>query len=119
MKSLGKDVAVYGAGEFAFKFIAFAVFPIYAHVFSVAEFGLWGLLTVSASLLGYVVNMGVNQAVQRYYFDPDHSDTAPMRQRYCSGKPSARSTSTSDPPIEFFRRTKKAHVCVETHCRPP
>lgn len=76
LKALGKDVAIYGAGEFAFKFIAFAVFPIYAHVFSVAEFGLWGLLTVSASLLGYIVNLGVNQAVQRYYFDLDHSDTA-------------------------------------------
>jgi O-antigen/teichoic acid export membrane protein len=76
LKALGKDVAIYGAGEFAFKFIAFAVFPIYAHVFSVAEFGLWGLLTVSASLLGYVVNMGVNQAVQRYYFDPAHPDQA-------------------------------------------
>lgn len=76
LRALGKDVAIYGAGEFAFKFIAFAAFPIYAHVFSVAEFGLWGLLTVSASLLGYIVNMGVNQAVQRYYFDPDESDQA-------------------------------------------
>ncbi|MGI8931710.1 MAG: lipopolysaccharide biosynthesis protein [Sphingomicrobium sp.] len=76
LKALGKDVAIYGAGEFVFKLIAFSVFPIYAHIFTVAEFGVWGLLTVTATLLGFVVNLGVNQAVQRYYFDPAHSDQA-------------------------------------------
>lgn len=69
LKKWGKDVALYGGAEFFFKFIAFAVFPIYAHVFSVAQFALWALLTVSATLLGFVVNLGINQAVQRYYFD--------------------------------------------------
>jgi O-antigen/teichoic acid export membrane protein len=69
IRALGKDVAIYGVGEFVFKFIAFSVFPIYAHVFSVAEFGLWALLSVSATLLGFLVNLGVNQAVQRFYFD--------------------------------------------------
>jgi O-antigen/teichoic acid export membrane protein len=69
LRALGKDVALYGGAEFFFKFVAFAVFPIYAHVFSVAQFGLWALLTVSATLLGFIVNLGVNQAVQRFYFD--------------------------------------------------
>jgi len=66
---LSKDIAIYGSSEFVFKFIAFAAFPIYAHHFSVAEFGLWALLSVSATLLGYFANLGVNQAVQRHYFD--------------------------------------------------
>lgn len=69
LKALGRDVALYGAGEFVFKFVAFAVFPIYAHVLSVAEFGIWALIAASTLLLGYLVNFGVNQAVQRYYFD--------------------------------------------------
>lgn len=69
LRRLGRDVALYGGAEFFFKFIAFAVFPIYAHVFSVAQFGLWALLAVTATLLGFVVNLGVNQAVQRFYFD--------------------------------------------------
>lgn len=69
LRRLGKDVALYGGAEFFFKFVAFAVFPIYAGVFSLAQFGIWALLTVSATLLGYVINLGVNQAVQRYYFD--------------------------------------------------
>ena len=74
LKRLGRDVAIYGAGEFLFKFMAFAVFPIYAHVFSLAEFGIWSLLTVSTGLLGLIMNVGVNQAVQRFYLD---SGTAP------------------------------------------
>lgn len=69
LKALGKDVAIYGAGEFVFKFIAFAVFPIYAHVLTVAEFGAWALLQVTVLLLGYLANVGVSQAMQRYYFD--------------------------------------------------
>ena len=70
LKKLGKDVALYGAGDFLFKFIAFAVFPIYAHVFSVVEFGVWALLTAAAGLLGVLMNLGINNAVQRFYWDP-------------------------------------------------
>jgi O-antigen/teichoic acid export membrane protein len=69
LKALGRDVVIYGAGEFVFKFIAFAVFPIYAHVLSVPEFGTWALIAVSTLLLGYFANLGINQAVQRYYFE--------------------------------------------------
>lgn len=72
--SLGKDIAIYGTSEFVFKFIAFAAFPIYAHLFSVADFGLWALLSVSATLLGYFANLGINQAVQRFYFDDVSND---------------------------------------------
>lgn len=69
LKRLSKDVALYGGAEFIFKFIAFAVFPIYAHVFSVPEFGIWALLVVTATLFGFILNLGVNQAVQRHYFE--------------------------------------------------
>lgn len=69
LRALSKDVALYGGAEFFFKFVAFAVFPIWANVFTVPQFGIWALLVVSATLLGFVVNLGVNQAVQRYYFD--------------------------------------------------
>lgn len=78
LRALGRDVAIYGTGEFVFKFIAFAVFPIYAHILSLEEFGTWALLTATGTLVGYLINMGVNQAVQRFYFDrgersPDRS----------------------------------------------
>jgi len=71
LRALGKDLAIYGAGDFVLKFLAFAVFPIYAHVFSVAEFGVLALVTVAAGLVGIFVNVGLNNAVQRFYWDPD------------------------------------------------
>jgi O-antigen/teichoic acid export membrane protein len=69
LRRLGKDVAIYGAGDFLFKFLAFAVFPIYAHVFGLVEFGVWALLTAAAGLLGVFMNLGINNAVQRFYWD--------------------------------------------------
>ena len=70
LASLGKDVVVYGLSDFVFKIIAFAVFPIYAHTFSVHEFGVIELVTSLASLLAMGCGLGLNNAVQRFYFDP-------------------------------------------------
>lgn len=70
IKKLGREVAIYAGGDFLFKIIAFAVFPIYAHIFSVSDFGTMALLTVSASLIGGIINLGINNSVQRYYWDP-------------------------------------------------
>ena len=69
-----KDSAFYGGIDFAFKFIGFAVFPIYAHVFSVADFGVMAMLVVISGLIGMLLNMGVNNAVQRFYWDPETGD---------------------------------------------
>ncbi len=70
LRALGKDLAIYGAGDFVLKFIGFAVFPIYAHIFSVEEFGILALVAVSAGLVSLFVNVGLNNAVQRFYWDP-------------------------------------------------
>src|SRR5687768_16842058 len=70
LRKLGKDIAVYGGADLLFKLTAFAVIPIYAHLLTVTQFGLMALLTVSATLLGYVVNLGINNAMHRFYFDP-------------------------------------------------
>lgn len=68
--TLGKHVAIYGAADFVFRFIGFAVFPIYAHVFSVEEFGIYALITTSVGIVALFANLGLNNAVQRYYWDP-------------------------------------------------
>jgi len=73
MKRLLKDTAIYGSGDFLFKIVAFAVFPIYAHLFTVEEFGIMALVTTLAGFAGLLSNMGLNNAVQRYYWDPKMS----------------------------------------------
>ena len=69
LKALGKDIIVYGISDFIFRFAAFAVFPIYAQVLSVSEFGIYALVTVSVGLVALLANLGMNNAVQRYYWD--------------------------------------------------
>ena len=67
---LGRDVAVYGGTDLMFRLAQFVALPVYAYHLSVADFGILALLTVSATLLGMVVNLGVSNSVQRFYFDP-------------------------------------------------
>ena len=68
---LGRDVAVYGGTDLLFRLAQFVALPVYAYHLSVADFGILALLTVSATLLGMVVNLGVSNSVQRFYFDSD------------------------------------------------
>lgn len=67
---LGKDVVIYGIPDFVFKLVGFLTFPIYTRVFSVSEYGLIALILVSIGLMGMFVNVGVNNAVQRHYWEP-------------------------------------------------
>lgn len=69
LNRLGRDVAVYGGADLAFRLAQFVALPVYAYHLSVADFGILALLTVSATLLGMLVNLGVSNAVQRFYFD--------------------------------------------------
>ena len=69
-----KGVLTYGGADFLFRLIGFAIFPVYANIFSVADFGLMAILSVSAGLMGMLLNMGVNNAVQRFYWDPETLD---------------------------------------------
>src|SRR5205085_1842008 len=75
LKKLGKDVAIYGGADFLFRAAQFVVIPIYAYTLSVADFGILALLTVSATLLGMLLNLGVSNSVQRYYFDPETEES--------------------------------------------
>jgi O-antigen/teichoic acid export membrane protein len=70
LRRLGRDVAIYGAADFVFRFVAFAVFPIYAHVFTVEQFGTYALILAAVGIVALLANLGVNNATQRYYWDP-------------------------------------------------
>ena len=67
--SLGKNIILYGLADVITKCIAFFVFPIYAYLFSTDEFGVMALVITMGGLLGTISNIGMNNAVQRYYFE--------------------------------------------------
>ncbi|MEO7725739.1 MAG: oligosaccharide flippase family protein [Burkholderiales bacterium] len=69
-RSFLASAAIYGLADFVSKFLAFAVFPLYAHIFSVEEFGVIALVTTAAGLVALILNLGMNNAMQRFYLDP-------------------------------------------------
>jgi O-antigen/teichoic acid export membrane protein len=70
-KSLAKDTLIYGGGDLVLKIIAFVTFPIIASALSPKAFGVLELLGTSTALLGLLMNCGLNNAVQRYYWDEE------------------------------------------------
>lgn len=73
LKPLLKDSLIYGLPDFLLKFISFATFPIYTHLFEVSEFGTLSLAITLGNLLAVVANCGLNNAVQRHYMDPNRT----------------------------------------------
>ena len=72
-----KDSAVYGMADVLTKIISFFTFPIIAAALSPKAFGAMELIVTVTALLGLVMNCGLNNAVQRFYWDKD--TTASMR----------------------------------------
>ena len=68
--SLIKSVSIYGSADFAFKALNFITFPLYTHVFAVDEYGILSLVTTLAALVALFLNIGIDNAVQRFYWDP-------------------------------------------------
>ncbi len=69
--SLIKDTMVYGLSDLIFKFIAFAVFPIYTLYLSPEDFGMMELVIVLAGLVAIVANLGINHGVMRHYYEEE------------------------------------------------
>lgn len=75
IKRFGKDVAVYAAADLIARGTQLLALPLYTSLLSVVEFGQLSVLTVTASLLAMLSNLGVNNAVQRFYFKAEADNT--------------------------------------------
>lgn len=71
-----KDSAIYGGADFFSKILSFLFFPLMARYISVVEFGAMELIFTVIGLLGVIVNIGLNNAVQRFYWDKDTVESA-------------------------------------------
>lgn len=70
-KSLVKDSVIYGGADLLFKGIAFFTFPLIAAALSPKAFGTLELILTATALLGVVMNCGLNNSVQRFYWDKE------------------------------------------------
>jgi O-antigen/teichoic acid export membrane protein len=68
-KQLLKDSALYGFADMLLKVLAFFTFPVFAHLLSVNDYGVLSLAAVIAGFVSLFINLGLNNAVQRFYFD--------------------------------------------------
>ena len=75
LRNLVKDSAIYGGADFATKALAFFAFPIIAAALSPLAYGAMELIMTTTALLGLAMNCGLNNSVQRYYWDKDTEES--------------------------------------------
>ena len=68
-RRLANDSVIYGGADFLSKLFSFFTFPIIAAVLSPKIFGTLELILTSTALLGLIMNCGINNSVQRFYWD--------------------------------------------------
>jgi O-antigen/teichoic acid export membrane protein len=68
---LARDTVVYGGADLTAKLIAFLTFPLLASALSPFEFGVVELVGTTLALIAIIANVGLNNAVHRYYWDPE------------------------------------------------
>jgi O-antigen/teichoic acid export membrane protein len=71
LRRLAKDSAIYGGADFLTKFIAFFSFPLIAAALNPLAFGALELIITTTGLLGIMMECGLNNSVQRFYWDKD------------------------------------------------
>lgn len=69
LRHLARDSAIYGGTDFVSKLIAFLAFPLIAVALSPLAFGALELMFTATALLGMLANCGLNNALQRFYWD--------------------------------------------------
>lgn len=69
IRKLAKDSAIYGGADFLSRAIAFITFPLIAAALTPIAFGALELIATTTALLGLIMNCGLNNSVQRYYWD--------------------------------------------------
>lgn len=73
------DTAIYGGSDALLKLVAFFTFPLLANALSSSGFGLLELAMTIVSLGGILVRSGMNNSVQRFYWDQEvNSDQKPV-----------------------------------------
>lgn len=68
-RQLARDSVIYGGSDFVFKLIAFWTFPLIAAELTPKAFGALELLLTATALLGMMANCGLNNSLQRFYWD--------------------------------------------------
>jgi O-antigen/teichoic acid export membrane protein len=83
-RRLGTDSLIYGGADLFTKILSFFSFPILAAALSPRAFGALELMMTVTGLLGLIMNCGLNNAVQRFYWEK-HTDPSLQSKIVSSG----------------------------------
>lgn len=73
-KSLSKDILIYGLGSAVSKLILFLLLPLYSRALTIASYGSMELTNLVVAICVILFSMGMNGAVQRYYWSLGNSN---------------------------------------------
>jgi O-antigen/teichoic acid export membrane protein len=71
LKLLSRHSSIYGLSNVLNRIVSFILLPLYTHYLSPADYGVMDLLYFTTAFVGIVLDMGINSAVSRFYFDSD------------------------------------------------
>jgi len=73
-KKIFKHSAVYGFGNLSSKIVGFVLLPVYMRFLLPSDYGVLELITVTSSILIVILNLGMNSAIFRSYFNYDEKE---------------------------------------------
>ena len=73
-KKIFKHSAVYGFGNLSSKIVGFVLLPVYMRFLLPSDYGVLELITVTSSILVVILNLGMNSAIFRSYFNYDEKE---------------------------------------------
>jgi O-antigen/teichoic acid export membrane protein len=69
IKSLSKDILIYGAGNFSYSLMQLICMPIIIREMSISEIGAWNILLPTGLLLSALVTFGMDSSLVRFVVD--------------------------------------------------
>jgi len=66
-----KDTIIYSISAFANKFVGFLLLPLYTKLLTPNEYGIWGIIEITITLISTLLLLGQNQAFIRFYHEKE------------------------------------------------
>jgi len=79
LSTLGKQTLIYGAGGTALQAVGLVTLPVFARVFTPAQYGVLEVITIGLAATLLVVDLGLASSCQRSYFDYDEESPGERR----------------------------------------
>lgn len=71
IKLLGRHGGIYGLSNILNRIVSFVLLPLYTRYLDPSDYGVMDLLYFTTAFIGIVLEMGINTALSRFYFDSE------------------------------------------------